>query len=200
MRRYANPTTSNTARRRYAGLFPLVLAILLTACSDNVTGIETGDKRIDDAPQFKTVYSLSVTTHDIWVNGSCDKVLGQATQGEFQYRVVFSGDGDVHSTESQNYDKRTGVVTGRVAGQKIDFNDETYSWGGLSSDAEISVSLSGTEWDGVIRDGRMSNRTGTKVVPFKLGSSARTITIGATKECQISLYYDAEWRAIEVPV
>jgi hypothetical protein len=39
----------------------------------------------------------------------------------------------------------------------------------------------------------MANRSGTLDVPFALGTSTRSITIGANSECQIRLHYDVSW-------
>ena len=105
-----------------------------------------------------TVYDLTLKTHFINISGSCDSVLGQPTSGEFQYRYEITGGGQSFELESQNYDSRFGVVHNRVAGQQINFEDQTYSWSRMSSPAEISIKLFGTEWDAAIRDSRMSNR------------------------------------------
>lgn len=95
--------------------------------------------------------------------------------------------------KSLDYDSRFGVVYNKVVEKQINSTDKTYSWSGMSSPAEIEVNLFGTEWDGAIRDSRMKNRQGTRHVPFKLDSENRTITIGATSECQMFLAYTAQW-------
>ncbi len=174
----------------------LVLALSLTACVDNMTGVEGEDNETPDPQPRETTYLMTVTSHFIEVVGSCDKVFGAATQGEFQYRYEFTGEGEVEAAQSQGFDSRTGVVTGRVAGQFIDFDDETYTWRKTGAAPSLSVTLYGTEWDGPIRDSRMSRRHGSKTIPFEAGSASRSITIGATKECQIVLRYTAEGRTI----
>ncbi|RMF68015.1 MAG: hypothetical protein D6740_11150 [Alphaproteobacteria bacterium] len=176
----------------------LVLALSLTACGESMTGVDGEDPDPPDPQPRETSYILTVTTHFIQVIGSCDTVFGQATQGEFQYRYEYTGEGEVYELESQGFDSRFGVVTGRVAGQFIDFDDKTYTWRKTGDAPSVSVKLFGTEWDGAIRDGRMSRRSGSKTVPFKDGSASRTITIGATKACQIVLHYTAEGRTVTV--
>ncbi len=187
---------SRTMLHRASGLLLFVLFLALTACTDNMTGVEEEDNETPAPQARETTYLLEVTSHYIEVVGSCDKVLGSPTQGEFQYRYEFSGEGEVESSESQGFDSRLGVVTGRVAGQFIDFDDETYTWRKTGEAPNLSVTLYGTEWDGPVRDGRMSRRHGSKTVPFEQGSASRSITIGATKECQIVLQYTAEGRTV----
>ncbi len=182
--------------RRASALLLFVLSLTLTACVDNMTGVDGEDNEIPDPQPRETVYLMTVTAHFIEVVGSCDKVFGQPTQGEFQYRYEFTGEGELEASESQGFDSRFGVVTGRVAGQFIDFNDETYSWRKTGEAPSLTVTLYGTEWDGPIRDSRMSRRHGSKTIPFEAGSASRSITIGATKECRIVLQYTAEGRTI----
>lgn len=179
-------------------IFALFLLLFTSGCVETVTGIDAEEEEPTPVAMV-TVYDLHVKTHFIHVTGSCDKALGQPTSGEFQYRYEFNGEGKSFDLESQNYNSRFGVVHNRVAGQQINFKDETYSWSGLQKTDGIEVTLSGTEWDGAIRDGDMSDRSGSRTVPYKLGSSPRTITIGANSSCQIYLSYTAEWRTREVP-
>ena len=180
-------------------VFIALYALLLSACTESLTGVDPDPEEPDPVVEMETVYDLTLKTHFINITGSCDATFGQPTSGEFQYRYEISGGGKTFELESQNYDSRFGVVHNRVAGQQINFQDESYSWSRMSSPEDISIKLFGTEWDGAIRDSRMSNRNGSRTVPFKLGSTTRTITIGANKECQIYLAYTAEWREREVP-
>jgi len=180
------------------------LTILLLLCTTGCTGdLLSAEPDVEDPPPpvpMETVYALRIQTHFIHITGSCDKTFGQPTSGEFQYRYEFTGDGETHELESLDYNSRFGLVHNRVAGQQINFEDETYTWGTLRETDGIEVRLFGNEWDGAIRDGDMSNRNGARTVPFKLGSSPRTITIGATSECQIYLAYTATWTSREIPV
>ena len=177
----------------------LLLLLFTTGCTQSLVGTEPETEDPPPPVPMVTVYDLQVKTHYIHVTGSCDKTLGQPTSGEFQYKYVFSGEDKTFELESQNYNSRFGVVHNRVADQQINFQDETHSWSGLSSTDGIEVTLHGTEWDGAIRDGDMSDRHGSRTVPFELGSSTRTITIGATSACQIYLAYTADWKQREVP-
>ncbi|RMF54748.1 MAG: hypothetical protein D6746_14070 [Bacteroidetes bacterium] len=176
----------------------LALALSLTACGESMTGVDGEDPDPPDPQPRETSYILTVTTHFIQVNGSCDTVFGRATRGEFQYQYEYTGEGEIYELESQGFDSRFGVVTGRVAGQFIDFDDKSYTWRKNGEAPVVSVKLFGTEWDGAIRDGRMSRRNGSKTVPFQEGQASRTITIGATKACQIVLHNTAEGCTITV--
>ncbi|MBX2818248.1 MAG: hypothetical protein KTR29_01165 [Rhodothermaceae bacterium] len=182
----------------------VTLTILLLLCTTGCTGdLLSAELDTEDPPPpipMETVYGLRIQTHFIYITGSCDKTFGQPTSGEFQYRYEFTGEGETFELESLDYNSRFGVVHNRVADQQINFEDQTYSWGSLRQTDGIEVRLFGTEWDGAIRDGDMSNRNGARTVPFKLGSSPRTITIGATSECQIYLSYTATWTSLQIPL
>ena len=182
----------------HACILILLVALPLAACTEGIT-----DPGLDEIPpepevQTRTVCDLDLTTHHIHVSGSCDKTFGQPVEGEFQWRYEISGGGQFKARESENYNKRTGVVISKMTGRQINFPNKTYRWRGMASPASINVKLFGTEWDVAGRDHRMNNRNGAREVPFKLGKSSRTVTIGATKECQIYLAYDATWREREV--
>ncbi|MFK7844935.1 MAG: hypothetical protein AB8G77_06515 [Rhodothermales bacterium] len=178
----------------------LAFVLLISGCIETVTGVTPTPEDTEPEPQFEKVYDLKLTTKFIWITGSCDKTLGTSTSGEFQYRYEINGGGKKFDHESLDFDSRFGVVYNKVADNQINFADKTYSWSGMSSPAEIDVKLFGTEWDGVVRDSRMNNRQGSRTVPYKLGTETRTITIGATAECQMYLAYSAHWAERMVPV
>ena len=187
-----------SASRRLLAL--LLCAVTLSACVQDLTGPDDSDDTPPPLPvQMRTVYDLKVSPRYIDVVGSCDKVFGSPTAGEFQYRVEVNGAGQTNGFESLNYNSRLGVVTGRVAGQHITFDQATYSWSGMSTPGQIQAVVFGTEWDGAIRDGDMSNRRGARTIPFALGRSNRSVTIGTTSECRLVLIYQAEWTQREVP-
>ena len=177
----------------------LLCAVLLSACVQDLTGPDDPDDPPPPPVRMRTVYDLKVSPRYIDVVGSCDKVFGSPTAGEFQYRVEVNGEGRTNGFESQNYNSRLGVVTGRVAGQQITFAPRTYTWSSMSSPGRIEAVVFGTEWDGAIRDGDMSNRRGARTIPFALGRRPGTVTIGATSECRLVLAYEAEWVQREVP-
>lgn len=181
---------SSTTIRPAGVLLSLLLPMsVLAACSDSMTGPAQ-----EAGPQLTTVYDLDVVTRYINVRGSCDEdFLGNSEPGEFQYRIVVSGDGQSHTQESNGYNKVSGDNFQRNATTDIDFANKTYTWRGISKSTSIEVYLAGAEWDGVVKDSRMANRGGSVTVPFALGKNTRSITIGATGKCQIKLYYDASW-------
>jgi len=180
----------SATRRSARVLLSLLLPMgTLAACSDSMTG--PGE---DPGPQLTTVYDLDVVTRYINVRGSCDEdFLGNSEPGEFQYRIVVSGAGQSHTQESNGYNEVTGENFQRNATTDIDFANKTYIWRGLSKSSSVKVTLAGAEWDGLTKDSRMANRSGSVDVPFELGRKTRSITIGATGKCQIRLYYDASW-------
>jgi len=173
----------------------LLLVLTLTACGDSLTGPGMEDTPDEPEPELTTVYDLNLTTRYIEVRGSCDAadVFGNPTHGEFQYRYEISGKGERHTRQSDNYNSRFGKTYNRKSGENINFANRTYTWRTLDRTARIDVKLFGAEWDGVTRDNRMENRSGSKTVPFALGKKTRTVIIGSTSSCQIRLYYDAEW-------
>ncbi len=176
-------------------LLPLTILATVAGCSD-ATGPEA-----EPEPQFATVYDLNVETRYIEVIGSCDTDLfGNSNPGEFQYRIVVYGEGQEFTQQSTGYNTVGGENFQRNAGNTINFGNRDYRWGGLESTNSISVKLHGAEWDGLSKDDRMKNRSGSVPVPFALGTRTRAITIGATGACQIKLFYDATWTEREIPV
>ena len=174
-----------TARVFASLLLPVVG---LAACSE-MTGPNEGTD-----PQPTIVYDLVLVTRYINVRGSCDEdFLGNSDPGAFQYRIVVSGAGQSHTQSSRGYNEVTGEKFQRNATTDINFTNITYQWRDLSRSTRIEVELAGAEWDGLSKDSRMANRSGTVRVPFELGTFTRSITIGATSACQIRLYYDASW-------
>lgn len=173
----------------------LLLALTLTACGESLTGPEPPSEPPTETPTLTTVYDLNLTTRYIAVQGSCDKpnLLGNPTNGEFQYKYEITGEGGTHARQSDNYNSRTGKTYNRKPGENIDFSNRTYTWRTLSQTARINVKLFGAEWDGIVKDDRMKNRSGSRPVPFALGKQTHTVIIGATSSCQIRLFYDAEW-------
>jgi len=172
----------------------LGLTLILAACGDNVAGPEMGTDPVEPEPQFTTVYDLDVTTRYIAIGGSCDvDIRGIYANGEFQYRYEVRGEGQRYDRESKNYDSRLGEFFIRQPEETIDFTNKTYSWRTLSSSAEIEVVMAGVEWDGVVRDPRMNNRSHAQTVPFAVGKKTHSAAVGSGRECSISLVYDAEW-------
>jgi hypothetical protein len=165
----------------------------LMACSDPAAP-EMVTPPPDPDPEFTKVYDLDVEIRYIEVRGSCDEdVLGNSTAGEFQYKIVVSGHGQTRTHESDGYNTVLGQAFQRNKGTNINFTNRTYSWKALSSSADIDVKLHGAEWDGTSKDKRMANRSGSKSVPFKVGTETRRVVIGASGDCQIRLHYDATW-------
>lgn len=176
-------------------LLVMAIPVVATGCSD-VTGPEA-----EPEPQFATVYDLVVETRYIEVRGSCDTdFLGNSNPGEFQYRILVYGEGQEFAQQSRGYNSVTGENFQRNAGNTINFGNKSYRWGGLETTNSVSVKLHGAEWDGVSKDDRMKDRSGSVKVPFALGSKTRAITIGASSACQIKLFYDATWAERQVPV
>lgn len=185
-----NPTLPrhNQPIRRLLNVFFLALTLVLTACGESLTGAEMDDE------SFNTVYDLNLTTRYIEVVGSCDvDIRGIYANGEFQYRYALRGEGQTFSRESDNYDSRLGETFSRQPEETINFSNKTYTWRTLSPSASIEVEVSGVEWDGLVRDSRMKNRSASQKVPFALGKRTRAVGVGAATDCRIVLYYDAEW-------
>lgn len=178
------------SRSANAVLSLLVTVTGLTACSESPMGPAD-----EPAPELTKVYDVDLVTRYIDVRASCDQdFLGNFDPGEFQYRIVVSGAGQNHTQASRGYNTVTGENFQRNSGTTINFANKTYIWRGLPADARIEVTLQGAEWDGVIKDSRMANRTGTETVPFKLGKETRNVTVGADGNvCQIRLVYDVTW-------
>lgn len=174
----------------------LLMVLSLSACTDGLTGPEDpSESDPTPEPSFTTVYDLDLTTRYIGVRGSCDDddLFGNPTNGEFQYRYEIRGEGEAYAQQSDDYNSRFGETFNRKAGENINFANRTYTWRTLDRTARIDVKLFGAEWDGIVKDDRMKNRSGSKSVPFALGKHTRSVVIGASASCQIRLYYDAEW-------
>jgi len=168
----------------------------LAACSESATGPDsTPSPGPAPAPTLTTVYDLDVVVRYIEVRASCDRdFLGNFDPGEFQYKIDVTGKGKSYGMSSKGYNSVTGDNFQRNGGTTIDFTNETYTWRGLASDADITVKLSGAEWDGLGKDAAMANRSGSVAVPFKLGTETLRVTVGADGNlCQIRLVYDAKW-------
>ncbi|WP_456425739.1 hypothetical protein [Rhodocaloribacter sp.] len=185
------PNPSARPVLRMLGVWTLILT--LAGCGETMTGPETP---VEPEPgATTTVYDLDVTARYIGIAdaGSCDINLGgQYVNGEFQYKYEISGEGKTYTSESNNYNSRFGVTYSREPEEIIDFSNKTYSWRGLSSSASITVTLFGVEWDGLVKDRRMNNRSGNNLVPFKLGTTTRGLDIGESG-CRMMLVYDAKW-------
>jgi hypothetical protein len=171
------------------------LLLMLAGCGETMTGPETPDEPEPGATT--TVYDLDVTARyiDIAYAGSCDiNLAGQYVNGEFQYHYKVSGEGKTYTSESNNYNSRFGITYSRKPEEVIDFSNKTYSWRGLSSSASITVTLFGVEWDGLVKDRRMNNRSGNNLVPFVPGTTTRRVDVGESG-CKMTLVYDVRWTA-----
>ncbi len=187
-------TTLETLTRNLA-----TLTLLATAACSDATGPE-----IDpiDEPQFAVVYDLDVTTRYIEILGSCDtNALGTASAGEFQYKVVVSGEGQEHTQASSGYNTVTGKNYQKAPGGEIDFTNRTFSWRALTPSSKITMRFWGAEWDGVVKDGRMKNRGNSEQVRFAVGRKKHDIGLGSDPDaCGIRLHYYATWTERKIPV
>jgi hypothetical protein len=196
----------------HRALLLLLAGLALGACADSLTGPDgddpPGDAPPGDAPpseepppETRTVYDLRLIPEHITIVGTCDLSFGSFAPGEFQYRVEFSGQGESFATQSEGFDERGGDLYERDEGEHIAFGPMQQHWAGLEEDRRdgIRVTLRGTEWDGAFRDADMSRRSGSRTVPFALGSTDRTVTVGADDRCQMRLTYSAYWAVREVP-
>ena len=164
----------------------LPMAAMLGACDQSATGPEA---------EAEVVYDLVVETLYIQVNGTCDKddFFGNPNAGEFQYRVAVAGEGRKESHQSTRYNSVTGTSYKRHKGKTIDFADRSVSWTGLQRNADVRVTLSGVEWDGVSRDSDMNAASTTERVPFHAGTDTHSVKVGSKGSCEIELFYNATW-------
>ena len=172
-------------------LLTLALVLSASACTESLTAPE-----VDPTPAPVTVFDLDVTTRYIEVLGTCDEnVLGNSTDGEFQYKYRVSGAGRSHTRSSTDYNSPFSPHYQRGRGEKINFENRTYVWRGLAApEGAVEVTFWGSEWDGPRKDSRMKNIYDTRSVIYDTGRKERSVTLGSGA-CRIRLHYYATWTA-----
>lgn len=195
--RVEDTMTNRCARRRCS--LTLIVPVL-AACGPSPTAPVDAPAPASEQPATPTyAYSVEVETRYIDIIGSCDTdIFGDEVPGEFQFHIKLSGpDGDRAPHQSRGYDEALGTMYQRNAGTNINFTNRTYVWTNLTSPNGVRIALNVSEWDGVRRDSRMSDRGNSERVDYALGTRTRTLNVGATSACRGRLYYDVTWTRVE---
>lgn len=189
-----SPTTIPPTKAILLGLLPV---LGLAGCSESTDPNGGGN----GGPQLVTVYDLELQLRFIEVLGSCDPddIFGNPTNGEFQYRIVVSGEGQSHTRETSGYGTVLGANIPRMAGEAIVFNTTIYNWFNRPEGASVTVEFRASEWDVVARDSRMFDEHGTRVERVQLGGRlSRSIRLGPVPSCLLQFDYYVTWTAREV--
>lgn len=190
-----SPTTIPPAKAILLGLLPV---LGLAGCGESTDPNDGGG---NGGPELVTVYDLSIQLRFIEVMGSCDPddIFGNPTNGEFQYRIVVSGEGQSHTEETSGYGTVLGVNVPRMAGEQISLPTTIYNWNDLPEGARVAVEFRASEWDGLGRDPRMIDVHSMRVEVVRLGGRmAHSITIPLGPPCMLTLQYYVTWTPQEV--
>ena len=190
-----SPTTVPHAKAILLGLLPV---LGLAGCSESTDPNDGGG---NGGPQSVTVYDLSIQLRFIEVLGSCDPddIFGNPTNGEFQYRIVVSGEGQSHTRETSGYGTFLGVNVPRMAGEQISIPTTIYNWNDLPEGALVTVEFRASEWDGLGRDPRMIDEHSTRMEGVLLGGRlSSSVAVGSSLSCLLNLQYYVTWTPQEV--
>lgn len=174
----------------------VALLSLSTVACQSATG---PDEEPDPGPALRR--NASVILRRIDIIQACDgrDLFGDPRKGDFAYRIrvrenPIAGTPASYTHESGQYGDPLGSVYLRGPGSNIDLNDRTYDILALSETESVTISLSGIEWDIVVRDSDMNGGTvsQTRRYPGADGIRYYELDLGSG-DCHIELEYAIRW-------